>query len=113
MYHRIIVTLAEPIVDPRRAEIATHFARIYNGNLDHRHEMPYMPNTDDTLFWTIDTSNDWKVKFFRPNEDFEPNQFEVIYRYSRKERVPEMLNWAIKLAETFNGSAEVVEFGVS
>lgn len=38
---------------------------------------PYCPNENDTWFWTIDSGNDWKVKFF---ED-DPNAFEIIYRY--------------------------------
>jgi len=38
---------------------------------------PYKPNENDDTFWTLDSGNDWKVKFF-PDE---PSCFELRYRY--------------------------------
>lgn len=38
---------------------------------------PYRPNEDDDYYWTLDSGNNWKVKFL-PDE---PNCFEVIHRY--------------------------------
>jgi len=38
---------------------------------------PYKPNEKDDTFWTLDSGNDWKVKFYPES----PNIFEIIYRY--------------------------------
>ncbi len=38
---------------------------------------PYKPNENDDSFWTIDSNNDWKVKFHNDTE------FELAYRYDR------------------------------
>jgi hypothetical protein len=38
---------------------------------------PYKPNETDDMFWTLDSGNNWKVKFHAD----EPQVFEIIYRY--------------------------------
>jgi hypothetical protein len=40
-------------------------------------EVPYQPNDNDDYYWTLDSNNKWKVKFFY--ED--PYSFEIIHRY--------------------------------
>lgn len=42
---------------------------------------PYKPNEHDDTFWTLDSGNNWKIKFFRET----PDVFELIYRYQCKE----------------------------
>lgn len=64
------------------AEKREHFARflstLVDGNgVSNYNFKPYKPNENDSFFWTIDTSNNWKVKFY---ED-EPNSFALIHRY--------------------------------
>jgi hypothetical protein len=39
---------------------------------------PYKPNENDDSFWTIDSNNDWKVKFHSDTE------FELVYRYETR-----------------------------
>lgn len=48
---------------------------------------PYKPNENDDTFWTIDSANDWKVKFFLET----PNVFEIIYRYQNSRKYEEAL----------------------
>ncbi len=38
---------------------------------------PYHPDHDE-LFWTVDSGNDWKVKFFHDD----PYSFRLTYRYA-------------------------------
>lgn len=40
-------------------------------------DVPYQPITNDPLYWTLDLSNNWKIKFSK--ED--PSIFELTYRY--------------------------------
>jgi len=40
-------------------------------------EVPYKPNDNDDYYWTLDSNNNWKVKFY--HED--PYSFEIIHRY--------------------------------
>lgn len=39
--------------------------------------IPYNPNEADTHFWTLDSGNDWKLRFFND----QPDTIEVSYRY--------------------------------
>jgi hypothetical protein len=39
----------------------------------------YKPNEDDSYYWTLDSGNNWKVKFFPDELDC----VEIIYRYGR------------------------------
>jgi len=115
MLIQVIVTLDHNIEAAEREAIAKHFALIYNGDLDRNKECPYMPNKGDDKYWTIDLNNDWKVKFFNEYQNYSPygpNQFEVVYRYSREEAVPAITAWALQLAQEFNGSVRVDENGV-
>ena len=41
---------------------------------------PYQPNKTDDNYWTLDSGNDWKAKFF-PEK---PKQIEIRYRYQCK-----------------------------
>ncbi len=43
---------------------------------------PYKPNEDDDRYWTIDSGNDWKVKFFV----LHPNRVQIRYRYNHPSR---------------------------
>lgn len=39
---------------------------------------PYKPNEHDDMYWTVDSGNNWKVKFHAD----QPHVFEIIYRYN-------------------------------
>lgn len=47
---------------------------------------PYMPNEGEHSFWTIDSGNDWKIKF----HDDKPDCIELIYRYQDSTRNPQV-----------------------
>ena len=68
---RFIATLASSIIEAR----GDGFPSRTNG-------LPYMPNEGDTSFWTVDSGNDWKIKF----SDTSINTFEVIHRYQINDR---------------------------
>lgn len=38
---------------------------------------PHQPNKNDGYFWTLDSANNWKVKF----NEHEPDTFEIWHRY--------------------------------
>lgn len=60
---------------------------------------PYRPNEYDWDFWTLDSGNDWKIKFY------ENNTFEIWYRYDKDcEIARKLVNWL-----TFRLSAHIVE----
>lgn len=58
---------------------------------DNQTDVPYMPNPDDTTFWTVDYGNYWKLKFF----DDEPNIIEIYHRYrnSNLDKVAKLSEW--------------------
>ncbi len=58
-----------------RTELAAYLSHLIEGQA--RRGVPFMPNDGDTLFWTLDSGNDWKLKF----HESEPNVFEVYQRY--------------------------------
>lgn len=70
-------------------------ARLISSLLIHpRHKdssgCPYMPNSGDDSFWTLDTGNDWKVLF---KED---RIIELYHRYSSQNHKVEILaNWLV------------------
>ena len=68
--HRGLFTEAK-----ERKYYATLLSRLIAGReSDH---VPYLPNEHNDYFWTLDTGNDWKVKFF-PGDD---EKFAITYRY--------------------------------
>lgn len=51
-------------------------------------DVPYQPITNDPLYWTLDLTNNWKIKF----SEEDPLIFELNYRYQSKEnRIEEAL----------------------
>lgn len=63
-YREVIVNLASEIVEARGQK-----------NSYKNEGIPYKPNEWDDSFWTIDSGNDWKIKFH------DEQSFEVIHRY--------------------------------
>ena len=51
--------------------------------------VPYMPMDHDSFFWTVDTGNDWKVKFSEENL----TDFEIFHRYNNNEVVKGLSTW--------------------
>lgn len=70
-----------------RLEIAHYIATVVN-RCDHEN-YPYKPNESDSFYWTVDESNDWKVKFF-PND---PKSFQIIHRYNNAKAVLGLSEW--------------------
>ena len=96
MYKPTIVIFKKPIDKAERAEIAKWLAKTIDLDLYLINDCPYMPNQGDTLFWTLDTGNDIKVKFF----DTAPNEVEIIHRYRVKNAVEGLARW---FAYRYNG----------
>lgn len=48
---------------------------------------PYKPNDWDDTFWTVDSGNDWKIKFI------DDSTMEVIHRYHNKEAIFGLATW--------------------
>lgn len=89
--------LSRQSYDPStRTELARCLSQLIEGKAVRG--IPYMPNDGDTLFWTLDSGNDWKLKFFEK----EPNVFEVYQRYHAGEE--EFGRWL-----TYRMRLEVIE----
>ena len=54
---------------------------------------PYMPNEGDDTFWTVDSGNNWKIKFF-PEE---PCHLEIIHRYNANDGIAALAAWVVYL----------------
>jgi hypothetical protein len=84
----MIIEFDIPFDSPEaRKQCATRLGRLVSVN----DIEPYKPNEDDDLYWTIDSGNDWKVKFFADN----PKRVQIRFRYNRPERDLEtpLSNW--------------------
>jgi hypothetical protein len=70
-----------PYSTKERASLATQLSLMIEGRPVTG--IPFMPNDGDTVFWTLDSGNDWKLRF----SEKEPNVFEVWDRYHYGEEV--------------------------
>lgn len=75
-----------------------------------REGLPYKPNDWDDSFWTIDSGNDWKIKFYSEDKSI----FEIIHRYQINDNRTEYssVNEAVKslaglLAYRLSGKVEI------
>jgi hypothetical protein len=66
-------------VSEMRARVAEMVTNIIDGRAENG--VPYRPNGRDDTYWTVDSGNDWKIKF----DEQEIGTFELIFRYSDKE----------------------------
>ena len=64
---------------PARRNLATALSRMVCTNI---HFTPYNPQPEDNYFYTLDSGNNWKLKFF---ED-KPFVFEITFRYNCKDQ---------------------------
>jgi hypothetical protein len=70
--------LSHPMQRRYIANLASNIVEVSSDGLPNAmHRLPYMPNEGDTLFWTVDSHNDWKIKF----KEGDQKTFEVIHRY--------------------------------
>lgn len=72
--------------------------------------LPYKPNELNDSFWTIDSGNDWKIKFYKEDNSI----FEIIHHYQINDNKTEYssVNEAVKslaglLAYRLNGTVEI------
>lgn len=73
----------------RREALARALSALIEGRI--LPDVPYKPNEHDDFFWTLDSGNDWKLKFNEQNT----SRFEVYYRYhGRMEEV--FVQWLTK-----------------
>lgn len=62
--------------------------------------LPYKPNENDDYFWTLDSGNDWKVKFFEDSL----LSFEIVHRYNNQKATYALSLWiAYRIGASFNG----------
>jgi hypothetical protein len=74
--------------DRSRTEFAEWFACAVSGDKHDGH--PYMPNQNQTNYWTLDRGNDWKIGF----DDKDPWVLLVRHRYHNQEAVDALTRWA-------------------
>ena len=65
---------------------------------------PYKPNEHDDTFWTVDSANDWKVRFLAD----EPHAFVLRFRYHAEGRNPHESALAAWLAVRLGATVEIV-----
>jgi len=51
---------------------------------------PYRPNPSDFYYWTLDSGNNWKVKFYEDNQTIE-----IYHRYQMEKEVKCLCDWLI------------------
>lgn len=74
----MLLTNKTDYTDPKaRKDLVDFLSHTIEGHDHHGSFEPYMPNERDDFYWTLDSNNNWKVKFF-PDQ---PKYFEIIYRY--------------------------------
>lgn len=95
---RFFVRLREPVEGKeKRQEIASLISGTIEAGRYRDTFVPYMPMEHDSSFWTLDTGNDWKLKF---EED--KTVFEIFHRYHDEMATEGLVKWiAYRLGGSF------------
>lgn len=87
----------QSITEPyQRVDIAKIVSRITSGSADS--QLPYKPNLHDDSFWTLDSGNDWKLKFLDDGVSIE-----IRHRYFDTDMTEILSKW---IAYRTNGKFE-------
>lgn len=67
--------------------------------------VPYMPTDNDGMYWTLDSGNNWKLKF----SEHDSTLFEIYHRYQCPEKGNDMVERLVKWLEYRITGLQIVE----